>query len=108
MNEKISYDSKGLVFGRLWGGAKGSYPARQLHAETLEDLVKQAIDGLNGSLDSGMGYERLLGAVLFITKKTTITVSEKPFCNKESLEPVFIGELTDEEKDFLIEQAYYM
>ena len=108
MNEKFSYDSTGLVFGNLWGGGRGSYPARQLHAETLEDLVKQAIDGLNGSLDSGMGFERLLGAVLFITKKTTITVSEKPFCNEENLEPVFIGELTDEEKEFLIEQAYYM
>lgn len=108
MNEKFSYDSTGLVFGNFWGGGRGSYPARQLHAETLEDLVKQATDGLNGSLDSGMGYERLLGAVLFITKKTIITMNEKPFCNKESLEPVFIGELTDEEKDFLIEQAYYM
>ena len=108
MNEKFSYDSTGLVFGNFWGGGRGSYPARQLHAETLEDLVKQAIDGLNGSLDSGMGYERLLGAVLFITKKTTITMNEKSFCNKESLEPVFIGELTDEQKEFLIEQAYYM
>ena len=108
MNEKFSYDSTGLVFGNFWGGGKGSYPARQLHAETLEDLVKQAIDGLNGSLDSGMGYERLFGAVLFIAKKTTITMNEKSFCNEESLEPVFIGELTDEEKDFLIEKAYYM
>ena len=108
MNEKFSYDSTGLVFGNLWGGAKGSYPARQLTAETLEDLIAQANEGLDGSLDSGMGFERLLGAVLFITKKTTITMNEKSFCNKESLEPVFIGELTDEEKDFLIEQAYYM
>ena len=108
MNEKFSYDSTGLVFGIFWGGGRGSYPARQLTAETLEDLVKQAIDGLNGSLDSRMGFERLLGAVLFITKKTTITMNEKPFYNKESLEPVFIGELTDEEKDFLIEQANYM
>ena len=108
MNEKFSYDSTGLVFGNLWGGAKGSYPARKLTAETLEDLMAQANEGLDGSLDSGMGFERLLGVVLFITKKTTITMNEKSFCNKESLEPVFIGELTDEEKDFLIEQAYYM
>ena len=108
MNEKFSYDSTGLVFGNLWGGAKGSYPARKLTAETLDDLMAQANEGLDGGLDSGMGFERLLGAVLFITKKTTITMNEKPFCNKESLEPVFIGELTDEEKDFLIEQAYYM
>lgn len=108
MNEKFSYDSTGLVFGNFWGGGKGSYPARQLHAETLEDLIAQANEGLNGSLDSGMGFEGLFGAVLFITKKTTIIVNEKPFCNKESLEPVFIGELTDEQKDFLIEQSFYM
>lgn len=108
MNEKFSYDSTGLVFGVLWGGGRGSYPARQLHAETLEDLIAQANEGLDGSLDSGMGFERLLGAVLFITKKTTITMNEKPFCNEENLEPVFIGELTDDQKEFLLEQSFYM
>lgn len=108
MNEKFSYDSKGLVFGSLWGSGRGSYPARKLTSETLEDLIAQANEGLDGSLDSGMGFKQLLGAVLFITKKTTITVNEKPFYNEENLEPVFIGEFTDEEKDFLIEQANYM
>lgn len=108
MEEKFSYDSTGLVFGNFWGGGRGSYPARKLHAETLEDLVKQAIDGLNGSLDSGMGYESLIGAMLFVTKTTTIMAKKKPFSNEENLEPVFIGELTDEQKEFLIEQAYYM
>lgn len=108
MNEKFSYDSTGLVFGNFWGGGKGSYPARQLHAETLEDLVKQAIDGLNGSLDSGMGYESLIGAMLFVTKTTTIMAKQKPFIHKEVLSTVFVGDLTDDQKDFLIEQANYM
>ena len=108
MNEKFSYDSTGLVFGNFWGGGSGSYKARSLHAETLEDLLKQATDGLDGSLDSGMGFESLIGAMLDITKTTTIIVNEKLFSNEEPLEPVFIGELTDEQKEFLIEQAYYM
>ena len=108
MNEKFSYDSTGLVFGNLWGGWKGSYPARKLHAETLEDLIKQANKGLDGSLDSGMGFESLIGAMLFVTKKTVIMVNEKPFSNQEYLEPVFVGDLTDEQKEFLIEHAIYM
>ena len=108
MNEKFSYDSTGLVFGNFWGSGRGSYPARKLTSETLEDLIAQANEGLDGGLDSGMGFERLLGAVLFITKKTTITVNEQPFSSEENLEPVFIGELTDEEKEFLFEQANYM
>ena len=108
MHVKFSFDSTGLVSGISWAGGRGSYPARQLHAETLEDLVKQAIDGLNGSLDSGMGYESLIGAMLDITKTTTIIVNVKPFCNEENLEPGFIGELTDEVKEVLFEQANYM
>lgn len=108
MNEKFSFDSTGVVLGNLWGGGKGSYPARQLTSETLEDLIKQANKGLDGSLDGGMGFESLIGAVLFVTKTTTIMVNEKPFSNKEYLSPVFVGSLTDEEKEFLFEQSNYM
>lgn len=108
MNEKFSYDSTGLVFGNLWGGGEGSYTARKLHAETLEDLIKQANKGLDGSIDSGMGFESLIGAVLFVTKTTVIMVNEKPFSHKEVLSPVFVGDLTEEQKDFLFEHAIYM
>lgn len=99
--------STGLVYGRYWGGGEGAYAARKLSAETKEDLLKQANDGLNGSLDDGMGYESLIGAILNITKITTIEIEGKSFENKE-YETEFVGDLTEEQQDFLIDCNYCM
>lgn len=102
--ETKQFISTGIVLGNLWGGGVGSYPARKLSAETREDLIKKANEGLDGSLDSGMGFERLLGALLFITARTTIEHEGKQFTNKET-EEVFIGESTEEQQDFLMESS---
>ena len=103
--ETIKWKSTGFVFGNYWGGGKGAYSARKLSADTKEELLKQANEGLDGSLDGGMGYESLIGALLDITKITTITVDDKPFVNTES-DIEFIGELTEEDEDFLMD-CYY-
>ena len=97
---KTEFTSRGIVLGNYWGGGTGGYAARVLKGTTKEEIIQQATDGLDGSLDSGMGYESLIGAVLVITKKTTIEQDGKEFENKES-EMVFVGDLTDEQKDFL-------
>jgi hypothetical protein len=55
----------------------------------------------DGSLDSGMGYESLIGARIDIEVITTIIVDGKEFVNTE-YETELIGVLTDEEKDFLL------
>lgn len=99
---RIKYESTGLVYGNYWGGGQGAYKARSLSSDSKEELLKQAEEGLNGSLDGGMGYESLIGAILNITKTTTINIDGKEFVNKE-YETEFIGDLTEEQIDFLIE-----
>jgi hypothetical protein len=101
LTETVKYRSTGLVFGNFWGGGRGTYPAVKLSADTKEELIKKATEGLDGSLDSGMGYESLIGAILDITKITSITYGGKTFTNEE-VEVEFIGELTEKDQDFLL------
>jgi len=102
LTETVKYRSTGLVFGNYWGGGRGAYSAVKLSADTKEELIKEATEGLDGSLDAGMEYESLIGAILDITKITTITYGGKTFTNEET-EQEFIGELTEEDQDFLLE-----
>jgi hypothetical protein len=103
----IKWTSKGIVYGNYWGGGRGSYTAEKLEANTKEELLALANKMLdNGSLDAGMGYESLIGALLNITKITTIEIDGKHFVNKE-YEMEFIGTLTEEEEDFLEEVNCY-
>jgi len=103
MKTTVKFESTGLVFGNYWGGGKGSYPARKLYAETKSDIIEQAEKGLNGSLDSGMGYESLIGALLVITEITTINLKGKNYVHKED-DIIFIGDLSEDEQDFLLQQ----
>jgi len=104
--ENIKWISEGIVFGNYWGGGRGSYAAIKLSANTKEELLEQANKGLDdGSLDAGMGYESLIGALLNITKITTIIIKGKSFVNEES-ELEFIGDLTEQQQDFLLECNY--
>ena len=104
----VVFTSRGLVFGNYWGGGKGAYSAEKLSADTKEELIEEATKKLeDGSLDSGMGYESLIGALLYITKTTTIIHKGKSFVNKET-EDEFIGDLTESDQDFLIECDFNM
>ena len=47
-----------------------------------------------------MGFESLEGALLNITETTAVKIDGKVFYN-ENIEQEFIGNLTEEEKDFL-------
>jgi hypothetical protein len=102
IEQKVTYSAEGVVFGNHWGGGKGSYAARPIKDQiTRQDLLNKAKAMLaNGSLDSGMGYESLIGARLCIIKTTVIEVEGKPFTNEET-EYVNIGKLTPKQKDFL-------
>lgn len=107
MEKSYKYYSTGLVLGYLWGGGKGSYPAKKFEADTKEDLLDQAKKALvDGSLDSGMGFERLLGALINIEEITTILVDGKEYYSK-SYEHEFIGHLSEKEKYFLEESMYH-
>ena len=100
--EKVEYKSTGLVYGNCWGGGRGAYKARCLKADTKEKLIEEAKRGLDGSLDSGMGYESLIGAMLEICKITIIEIDGREFVNKEyDIETV--GNLTEDEEEFLLQ-----
>ena len=96
------YSATGLVLGNLWGGGQGGYSAKSLTAySTKEELIKDATAMLNdGSLDSGMGFESLIGARLTISKRTTLVIDGKNFVHSE-METEFIGDLKENEIDFL-------
>ncbi len=99
---KITYKSNGLVYGNYWGGGSGAYAATTFHSDiSKEDLIEQNNKALeSGALDSGMGYESLIGALLVIKTKETREIDGKTFTSSE-YEEMFIGELTEEDKDFL-------
>jgi hypothetical protein len=106
MEAIVKYESSGLILGYLWGGEKASYPARNLSADTKEELLEKANQGLaDGSLDSGMGYDRLIGALLYITTITTVMINGKPYINKETTGE-FISELTEDDEKFLLYTTY--
>jgi hypothetical protein len=96
-----TYKSKGYVLGNLWGGGVGAYPAEKLEASTKAGLIKKAEKMLaDGSLDSGMGYESLIGAILDIETVEQIEKYGKAYFRSE-FDWHFIGKLTEEQKNFL-------
>lgn len=102
------YTAKGLVYGYLWGSGQGSYPSTTLHAATLEELREKAHDHLKtGKLDSGMGFESLIGALFDVTETETIKIDEKEFEHKE-FSFLLIGELTEDQQDHLWQHIDYI
>ena len=101
-----TYKSNGLVYGNYWGGGAGSYQAENLEGKTFKSIIKQAEEGIaNGSLDAGMGFESLKGALLEIETIETIEKNGKEYTNIES-ELQFIGDLSENEMNFL-EEIYF-
>ena len=103
MEKKVSYKATGFVLGNYWGGGTGAYPTIGFEADTKEALLEKANLALkDGSIDSGMGYESLIGAILDITVITKIEIEDENYFN-EKFEFDTVGELTDEQYDFLQE-----
>jgi len=99
MENKIrkSYKITGLVLGNLWGGGSGRYPARTLRGTDKEKIIKEAEEALtDGSLDSGMGFESIYGAILSLTTISKINIDEKEFINTSD-ETIILGEVSDDE-----------
>ena len=97
-----TYNATGAVLGRSWGGGQVAYPSEKLTGyDTKEALIKDAEEQLKkGSLDSGFGFEALKGAILIIVEVSTVVIDKKPF-HHEEYETVFIGDITENEKEFL-------
>jgi hypothetical protein len=103
MEKKKSYKATGFVLGNYWGGGTGAYPTIKFEADTKEELMEKAKVALDdGSIDSGMGYESLIGAILDITEITSVEIEGETFINKKYIFDT-VGELTNEEYEFLQE-----
>ena len=107
MKKTVRYTATGLVLGNTWGGGRGSYPTVLLVADTKEELLAEANKKLtDSSLDNGMGFENLIGAVLSVTKETSIEFEGDEYVNLK-YEVEVIGELSDDEIDWLQENVLY-
>lgn len=104
----ITYKASGIVLGNYWDGGSGGYTAKTLMANTLPDLKQQILAGIaDGSLDSGMGYESLIGAAMNIKMIDKREIDGKIFTAIES-NIEFFGDLSAEQEDFLIEATMYI
>lgn len=103
MNSETSFEAKGFVLGNLWGGGVGAYPSIKLEGKSEEEILERANSELStGGLDSGMGFQRLTGAALNITKITRIEIDGLPFTNKQT-EVKLIGNLDEMDQEFLLD-----
>lgn len=75
-----SMTANGDVDGKLWGGGYVGYAAEQVQYESSTDGAKKVLSDLkvliqdmldDGILDSGMGYDELLGAIMVIDHQIT-------------------------------------
>lgn len=83
--ERIYYTADGVVLGNFWGGGGGWYPARKYYGgifTPLKNEIKEDFE--SGALDSGMGYESLVGAFMVVVKHTIIEYKGKKFENETS------------------------
>ena len=101
-----TYIATGAVLGNLWGGGKGMYPSEKIlnttEKQTEKNIIKLAETKLeNGTLDSGMGFEGLIGALIEIETIQTIEWNEKQYKSYE-YEFFFIGKLTKNEEKELV------
>lgn len=91
----------GFVYGNYWGGGEGAYAATIMESKTYEEAIEKANKALaDGSLDSGMGFESLIGAALRVTTTTFIIFNKKRYSHNDT-KLVFIGNLTPKQKHFL-------
>ena len=107
-NKKQRFEATGFVLGFLWLGDLGAYPAKKVKTDTREKLLDVVTDMLaDGSLDSGMGFNGLKGALIDIKTIETLTIKGKEYEN-ENTETVFLGELEPEEIELLENCAFNM
>jgi hypothetical protein len=100
--------AKGMIYGNYWGGGSGSYPSITFEGDTLEEIKLKANKALDdGSIDSGMGFESIKGALLNVVETTTTELEGHSFSNDLEYE-ITIGELTDSEETYLSNTLFWI
>ena len=102
----LQYKTKGLVYGQDWGFNYGAYPSQEgcyyKYSELEEDIEKRIKDG---SLDSGMGYQSLKGALIIVETVRSVVVRGRIYTNS-NFKRVYFGDLSHKEKIFLSSIEY--
>ena len=77
------YQADGIITGRLWGGGLGFYYARKYTGFKSLDDLKENIkkDFESGAIDSGFGFEKIIGARMKIDKITIKTIDDDDYVN---------------------------
>ena len=102
----ITYKATGIVLGNCWGSGVCSYAAHTLTATNRASLVQQIENGIkDGSLDSGMGFESLIGAAMMIDEIDSREIDGKAFVAHDYESEIF-GDVTPEQEEMLIEAIY--
>ena len=93
----------GVVYGNCWGGGQCGFKTQKIKGGTLKEVKDTAIRMFkDGSLDSGMGYESLNGAVFEAKIETIKIIDGEEYINTKYT--VFtVGKTTK----FQREQIYY-
>jgi hypothetical protein len=97
----MQYIARGHAWGNYWGGGQGGYKAVTITADSMKELEQSILDGISdGSLDSGMGYESLVGAYMTVETIDTITKDGKEYTHSDYESRVY-GDLSEEIIDIL-------
>ena len=104
MKKTFEYIAKGIVLGDLWGGGVATYRSKDYQNNDKDKLIATIENALkDGSLDSGMGFEELCGAIMTITTIKTIKIEGETFKNIEFEDIIFDENLSKEEATSLWE-----
>ncbi len=102
----ITYKATGVVLGNYWGGGVCGYPATEIRANSLRELREEIEEQLeNGSLDSGMGFESLIGAIMVIDTIDSREIDGKVFIAHDYEDEIF-GDMTPEQEEMLMDVKY--
>jgi len=101
----IKYKANGIVLGNCWGGGIGGYPAKKFIADSKKNLDKRINAGIaDGSIDSGMGFESIIGAMMCVETVDERTIDGKLFIAVDEVIQSY-GDLSEEQEEFLLECA---
>ena len=104
---KKHYDAKGYLIGNLWGGGQGAYPTIRWGEMSKEALIRQGNKYLeDGTLDSGMGFESLVGAIASVTITTTKIINGEEYIHTD-YDEIMIGNLNDDQINLLYEYTIH-
>ena len=81
--KELEYQADGIITGHFWGGGIGFYYARKYtDFKSLDDL-KETIkkDFKSGAIDSGFGFEKIIGARMKIDKINIRTIDGDDYVN---------------------------